>query len=202
MADVISKKKVLAVEGEDEGNFFEVLLEHMGITDCEIHPVGGKNQFKNKLPALVRMTGFSDVEVLAVIRDADENASAAFKNIRNILKKEGLKAPTRMNQFSSNTDKPIVGIFIMPGNSDTGMLEDLCLRTVEDHPAMRCVNSFIDCVLKLDKPPKNPSKARAQAFLAAMSDIANSVGIGAKKGFWDFDSKELSDLKSFIGNLR
>ena len=198
----ISKKKVLVVEGQDERNFFEALLEHMGITDYEIHSVDGKDKFKNVLPALVRTTGFSDVEVLAVIRDADEDADAAFKSIKNILKKEGLKPPTRMNKFSRTTDKPIVGIFIMPGNSDTGMLEDLCLRTVETHPAMICVNSFVDCVLKLNAPPRNLSKAKAQVFLAAMPEIVNSVGIGAKKRYWNFDSEELSDLKSFISNLR
>ena len=193
----ISKKKVLIVEGEDEVNFFTALLEHMRITGFEIHGIGGKDKFKSIFPALVRMPGFSDVEVLAVVRDADKDADAAFKSVRNILEREGLKPPIKMNQFS-NKSKPIVGIFIMPGNSDTGMLEDLCLKTVENHPAMKCVNSFIDCVSKLDNPPNNISKAKAQVFLAAMPKLVNSVGLGAKKRYWNFNSKELTNLKSFI----
>ncbi len=201
MAEAIHQRKILAVEGQDEVKFFEALLKYMRITDVEVHEVGGKNQFKDKLPALVRMRGFSDVEILAVIRDADEDANAAFESIRNILEKEGLESPTKMNQFSANTIKPIVGIFIMPGNSDTGMLEDLCLKTVKSHPAMKCVDLFIDCVLKLNNPPKNSSKAKAQAFLAAMPEIEKSVGIGARKGYWNFDSSELTKLKSFIKKL-
>lgn len=198
MAVTINKKKVIVVEGKNEIKFFEALLEYMEIADYEIYDVKGKNNFKNEIPALVRTTGFSDVEVFAVIRDADNDANSAFESIKNILKKQGLKPPTKMNQFSRATDKPIVGIYIMPGNSDTGMLEDLCLRTVEKHPAMICVNSFINCVKELNEPPRNLSKAKAQAFLAAMPEIVNSVGIGAKKGYWDFDSEKLNDLKSFL----
>ncbi|MFQ6120356.1 MAG: DUF3226 domain-containing protein [Methanosarcinales archaeon] len=200
MADIIRQKKVLAVEGKDEVNFFDALLKYVEITDIEIRDVGGKNQFKNKLPALVKTSGFSEVEVFAVVRDADEDANASFRSIKNILKKEGLKPPTQMNKFSDG--KPIVGIYIMPGNSDRGMLEDLCLRTVENHPAMECVSSFIDCVSRLENPPNNLAKAKAHAFLAAMPELANSVGIGAKKGYWDFDSDELTDLKSFLDYLR
>ena len=200
MAEIIRKKKVIAVEGRDEVNFFNALLKHERITDFEIRDVGGKQQFKNKLPALVRMSGFTDVEILAVVSDADNDANAAFESIRNILKKEKLKPPVQINQFSGGTPK--IGIFIMPGNSDAGMLEDLCLKTVENHPVMNCVNPFIDCISKLEKSPNNMAKSKAQAFLAAMPKLANSIGVGALKGYWDFDSEELTDLKSFIDNLR
>ena len=90
----------------------------------------------------------------------------------------------------------------MPGNSDAGMLEDLCLKTVENHPAMGCVQPFTSCISELEESPNNIVKAKAQAFLAAMPELANSVGVGAQKGYWNFKSEELTDLKSFIGNLR
>nr|MBC8183594.1 hypothetical protein [candidate division KSB1 bacterium] len=60
MLNVIRKKKVLAVEGDDEINFFDSLLKYLGISDIEIRKVGGKDQFKNKLPALVESSGFFD----------------------------------------------------------------------------------------------------------------------------------------------
>lgn len=200
MAEAIRQKKLIAVEGQDEVNFFEALLEHSRISDCEVRQVGGKRQFKDKLPALVRMSGFSEVEVLVVIRDADDDAEGAFRSIKNILKKEKLKPPVQVNQFSDGSPK--IGIFIMPGNSDTGMLEDLCLKTVEHHPAMHCVEPFMDCISELENPPNNIAKAKAQAFLAAMPKLVNSLGLGAQKGYWNFDSRELNDLKEFISNLR
>lgn len=197
----IREKKVLAVEGKDEVNFFDALLKHLGITDdVEVRDVGGKYQFKSKLPALVRTTGFSDVEVFVIIRDADTDANAAFESIRDILKGQDLEPPSQINQFSDGN--PRIGIFIMPGNSDTGMLEDLCLKTVEEQPAMECANVFIDCASGLGDPPQVMAKAKAQVFLAAMPEIANSVGVGAQKGYWNFNSNELDDLISFIDNLR
>ena len=201
MSMVIRKKKVLAVEGDDEINFFDSLLKYMGISDAEIYKVGGKNQFKNKLPALVNTTGFFDnVESFAVIRDANADANAAFTSIKNILQKQNLNPPSQMNKFVNNGLK--LGIFIMPGNSAEGMLEDLCLRTVQHHPKMSCINEFMDCILKFEEPPKNVAKAKAQSYLAAMPIIANSVGIGAQKGYWDFDSNELDELKLFLENLK
>jgi len=205
MADVIKEKKILAVEGRDEKEFFDALLKHLKVKGYEIHEVGGKDQFKDKMPALVRASGFSEVEVLAVIRDANGDAKATFQSITNVLKKleveeKNLTTPSKPNQFS--TGNPQIGIYVMPGDSPKGMLEDLCLKTVAKHPAMKCVNEFLDCVGKLKSKPKNLSKAKAQAFLAAMPKIVNSVGLGAKKKYWNFDSTELNKLKSFLSNLR
>ena len=89
----------------------------------------------------------------------------------------------------------------MPGDFKKGMLEDLCLRTVKDHPALKCAEAFIECALKLNYPPKNIAKAKAQAFLAVMPEIVSSVGIGAEKDYWDFGSDELKNLKIFLNDF-
>lgn len=130
----IKSKKVLAVEGKDDENFFDALLKHMNITDFEIHHVGGKDQFSKKLPALVKARNFfladgsSFVTHLAIIRDKDEDR--AFKSITNIVKKTELVPPAKPSEFSSGDPK--VGVFIMPGKTIDGtMLEDLCLKTLK-----------------------------------------------------------------------
>ena len=81
------------------------------------------------------------------------------------------------------------------------MIEDLCLKTVEKHPAMQCVNAFAECVSNLDNRPRNISKAKVQAYLAAQAEVAETIGRGAQKGYWDFDSPYLDELKSFLKNL-
>ena len=70
----IHKTKILVVEGKDEDKFFSALLNHMGIRGCQIIEIGGKGEFRNTLPALVKRSGFSSVSFLAIIRDADTNA--------------------------------------------------------------------------------------------------------------------------------
>lgn len=201
----IKSKKVLAVEGLDEENFFDSLLKHLNITDFDIHKVGGKNQFPKKLPALLKTPGFFApdksplVTHLAIVRDKDKDE--ALKSIINIVTDAGLTPPTKNAEFSDAAPK--VGIFIMPGETVEGtMLEDLCLKTVENYPAMKCVDEFASCVSAMEPKPKNISKAKAQTFLAAQPEIANSVGVGAQKGYWDFESPALDELKQFLSHLK
>lgn len=206
----ITKRGVLAVEGKDEINFFDRLLHHMGISDFQIEEVGGKDRFPQKFPDLLKMPGFYEpngspyVKNLAVIRDKDRDN--AFESIANIVRKAGLSPPGEHGAFSDG--RPRVGIFIMPGETIDGtMLEDLCLKTVQDHEAMPCVEQFASCVGALPSVPRNMAKAKAQVFkaqvfLAAQTDTVEAVGLAAQKGYWDFDSPALAELKSFLEHLR
>jgi len=206
----IKSKKVLVVEGKDEENFFNALLRHINITDFDIRDVGGKDQFSKKLPALLKTSGFflpdgsSRVTHLAIIRDKEEDK--AFESIANIIRKESLEPPDKHAGFSNDTPK--VGIFIMPGETVVGtMLEDLCLKTVENHKAMTCVNEYASCISALEPTPKNMPKAKvqvfkAQVFLAAQPEIVDSVGLGAQKKYWDFESSTLDELKKFLIKLK
>ena len=201
----IKSNKILAVEGSDEENFFGALLKHINIADCDIRKVGGKDQFKDKLPALKISRGFLNadgtpfVTHLAIIRD--ENGDDAFTSVVNILKKEGFTPPKKHGLHSNGNPK--IGIFIMPGTTIKGtMLEDLCLESVKDHPSMKCVNEFASCVCGLETRPKSLSKAKAQTFLATQPDIVNSVGLGAQKNYWDFDSPTLDELKKFLSHFK
>ncbi len=198
-------KKIIAVEGPDDDNFFDALLRRMNIKDYDIRFVGGKDEFKNKLPALKNVSGFFNangspfVTHLAIIRDG--NGDNAFESVTNIIKKEGFTPPKKHALFSNGNPK--IGIFIMPGTTVKGtMLEDLCLKTVEKNPEMKCVNEFASCVSAMEPKPKNMSKAKAQTFLAAQPEIANSVGVGAQKGYWNFESTVLEELKQFRNNFK
>jgi hypothetical protein len=201
----ITSKKVLAVEGQDEKNFLDKLLKYLGFNDFQIEDVGGKDNFPDKFPNLLKTSGFSHadgsplVTHLVIIRDKEDDN--AFESISNIVVKAGLKPPNKHSTFSDSNPK--VGIFIMPGAEVQGtMLEDLCLKTVENQPAMKCVNEFVSCASALDTKPKNLSKAKAQTFLAAQPEIVNSVGVGAQKGYWDFESPALDELKQFLSHLK
>jgi hypothetical protein len=201
----IGAKKILAVEGRDEVSFFEELISHLGVKDVQIEDVGGKDQFSKRLPALLKTPGFfgpdnvSIVTHLAVVRDKDEDN--AFASIVNVIRSANLKPPTKQGRFSDS--KPKVGVFIMPGQNIKGtMLEDLCLKTVERHALMGCVDEFISCACLLEDKPKNLSKAKVHAFLAGQPEIVNSVGLAAKKRYWDFESRALNELKAFLETLK
>ncbi len=200
----ITLRNVLAVEGEDEKSFFSSLFEHMQMAVPDIRPVGGKDKFPRKIPALKATTGFDGVTQLGIVRDRE--GDNALASIQNILRMHGLEPPVHHGEFSAG--HPKVGLFILPGQTIEGtMLEDLCLKTVEDHSAMQCVNDFSSCVASLETAPKNISKAKvqvfkAQTFLAAQPRIVDSVGLGAQKRYWDFDSPCLAELKEFLDHFR
>jgi len=206
----ITKRNVLVVEGEDERRFFDGLFRHIAITEVQIEVVGGKNQFKDQLPALLNMPGFYMpdgaplVGCVAIVRDRDKDD--AFVSIANIVRKAGLTPPLSPGRFSD--EEPRVGIFIMPGDTIEGtMLEDLCLKTVENSGAMDCVEKFAACISALPDPPKNMSKAKVQVFkahvfLATQSQTVDSMGLGAQKGYWDLDSPCLGELKGFLNQMR
>jgi len=199
----ITKKRLLAVEGKDEVSFFNELFKHMGMEDIvDVQEVGGKDQFKKKIPALKTIPGYSNLEAIAIIRDADESVENTFKSVGGVLKESGLQTPKNPGEFSQGTPK--VGVYIMPDNKNSGALETLCLRTVKDKKEMDCVKQFIDYANRLENPPKEKDidKAKVQAFLAIMPKVPDMLGIGSQKGYWDFDSPQLTPLREFLSELK
>ncbi|OZS78463.1 hypothetical protein CF394_06820 [Tetzosporium hominis] len=200
----ILKSKLILVEGNDEVNFFEALIKSKGISDdLQIINIEGISNLKTKLAALVKVTGFSEnVESVAIVRDADENFDSAFQSVCGILKSIDLPYPTMPNNYSIDGDIK-VGVFIMPGDPNFGaMLEDLCIVTQQDNVVMECVDNFFSCLeTKSIETPKNISKARCQVYLGAMPNIVSSVGVGAKKGYWNFEHPAMDILTNFISDL-
>ena len=92
----------------------------------------------------------------------------------------------------------------MSNNADLGILEDLCLESVWEEPIFACVDRYMECCLLAlpeNERPRNPSKARVHTYLAARKEIANSLGVGAQKGYWDFDHVCFEDIKQFLRKL-
>lgn len=199
----ITKTKLLLVEGKDEVNFFQALLRKKNkFNEVQIIEVGGKEKFKQELPAVLLMRGFTEnVNSIAIVRDADTDYQAAFQSAKALVEKHGLVSPNTPGTFKISEEMK-TGIYIMPGDSENGMLEDLCLRTQIDHPLMQCVETFFQCVAgKEVAQPKNLAKAKSLAFLSVMPEISNSVGLAAQKGYWELDHDALTTLNQFIEDL-
>ena len=199
----IEKTKLLLVEGKDEIYFFDALLEHINIKDIQLIEVKGKNNFKNEFPILLKSPKFDDVLSYGIIQDADKNANNTFQSVVTLLSKHNQPIPKEHGEFKSN-EIVKTGVFIMPDNQNKGMLEDLCLKTVSNHPNIECVNQYLDCLknnkslsIKNSKYPKNLSKAKVHTFLAGMEKYTSSLGVAAKKGYFNLDSKYLKDIIHF-----
>jgi hypothetical protein len=217
---------VVLVEGTDDVQFFSALIQHTrpGSSESDVGSGGyglqlqapggkrkfmhvrvggidvvevGKDEFGAMLNALVSNKALRKVGSIGVVRDADRSASKAFEDVRRALGQAGLAAPKfRMRPAGRS---PRVTVMIMPGSAHKGCLEDLCLRSVEAEPLMSCVRDFIACAERSTKsPPRNLSKAKVQAYLAAMEHDNLRLGFATKKGIWPLDRKAFDQVKRFL----
>lgn len=165
----ITKPKLLLVEGKDEKIFFSQMINHLGLKDIELWEVGGKDNFGTRLQILIRGPGHENLLSVGIVRDADENPNGAFDSICSALNANELPVP--LAPLQSIGDSPRIMVMILPGKGNKGMLEDLCLASIAEDPAMNCVEEYFRCLEEQIDPevfPSNPAKARVRAFLSAM----------------------------------
>ena len=196
----IEKPKLLLVEGIDEVRLFGALAKDIGSEDVQIRPYQGKGNIRRFLRVLPQVPGYSDLESIAVTRDADKNGDKAAKKVRDALGAAGLPVPDSPLE-SANDGRIEVRYLIIPPNSKTGALEDVCLASVDEDPAMVCVESYFGCIeqSELDGPrEKWMSKAKVHAFLSSREDPALRLGEAAERGLWSFDAPAFDPLKSVL----
>lgn len=212
---------LLLAEGADEKEFLAALLKYIDIHDVQVEEMGGKDQFPGLFATLMatQKLAMSQLQTYAIIRDAEGNADDTFKSLCHHLRAAVQPFPAVPGQYTARKPAPgpRVGIFLMPDNGSPGMLEDLCLKAVQDHPAMPCVREYIACLRTALPPrsnpelpikpgerffPKNVAKAEVQTYLAAMHDNVIRLGHGAARQYFNFGSPVYDELKRFLEVLR
>lgn len=202
----INSQKIILVEGKDDQCFLIKLLQFLKIEDFQIINFEGKAKFNTEegFEAFLNMPGYEKVKCISVVCDADEDVHATFQSIVNVIKKYGISVPYKPGEFIEKNGMK-VGVFIMPDCEHAGMLEDLCLESVQEKPEMECVKKYLDCVdskVSPENKPKNRSKAKVQVFLAGQKEIANCIEIGARKNYWNLNHNCMEKIKNFLENLR
>ncbi|MBF0610774.1 MAG: hypothetical protein HQL55_06585 [Magnetococcales bacterium] len=191
--------KLLLVEGMDEVNFFACLLSHMAMLDVQVIQLAGKDHFHRRFPLILNSKHFHQVRAYAILRDADQDPDNAFKSVAHLLRKYGQPTPAQAGGIQDASGLR-TGIYILPGDRQSGMLENLVLEAAAIPEARECVEIFMGCVTRLpvELQPHNKAKSKAKAYLAAMQEDVPSVGIASQKGYWNLDHPTLSPLKQFL----
>ena len=196
----IEKPKLLLVEGIDEVRLFGALAKDIGAEGVQIRAYQGKNNLRRFLGVLPQVYGYSDLESIAVARDADEDGDSAAQSVRDALAAAAFPVPNSPLE-SADDGRIAVRYLIIPPNGDAGALEDVCLASVAEDPAMVCVESYFDCVERsaLDGPRTAwMSKAKVHAFLSSREDPALRLGEAAERGVWRFDAPSFGALKDIL----
>lgn len=196
----IESSTQLLVEGNDQRNFFEAMRDHLQLPGVQIWDFGGINDLHRFLAGFAARRDFSAVRRLGVIRDAERSADSAFRSVQSSLKKVGLPVPNRPRKTTPG--KPAVAVLLLPEGQQSGMLETVLCETFAGTPADRCIDELLVCLRTSGaKPPKHPEKARARLWLATREEPHLSVGVAAKRGYWDLNHRVLAGVRDFLSVL-
>lgn len=190
----------LLVEGKDQKHFFEAFLERLSFGNVQVQDFGGVKDLRSFLSILVKRSEFREiVQSVGVVRDAEDSAQAAFQSVQDSLKNAGLSVPKRSEERAGCG--PAVTVLILPDNDHPGMLETLLCRSFAETEENRCIDGFFQCVKALDISIEPSDKARAHAYLATKSDPRVSVGVAAKKDYWDLEHDAFGNVRCFLRKL-
>jgi len=169
----ITEPRLLLVEGNDEVKLFSRLIEFSGLYGFDVREVGGVTRFRPNLRVLSSFSGHENLRTLGVVRDADNDAGAAFQSVRDALWDAGLPVPDKpLETVGTN---PRVSVMILPVGKDSGMLEDVCLASVAEDPALECVEDYFKCLKdRFRELPANPAKSAVRAFLVSREVLEDS----------------------------
>lgn len=197
----INSRIQLLVEGNDQRNFFEAFIDHLSLADIQIQNFGGVNELHGFLLALASAPGFrGTVQSVGIVRDAESSAEGAFQSVRSSLRNARLPVPSRPEDRTDGS--PAVTVLILPGNNRPGMLETLLCQSFTGTPEEACINAFFGCVEDASGVPlQRPHKARARAYLATKPEPHLSVGVAAKRDYWDLNHPVFDQLRQFLRAL-
>ena len=180
----------------------EAILARLNPSVVEIKDFGGNENLRNFLMAFWSMPrARTAVNSIGIIRDAESDAQAAFASAQGAVRDLGLVPPESPLQVTDGSPK--VGILILPPERPKGILENLCLDSVKDDPAMPCVQEYLECLQ--EKIPHWPSgnlkKAHVHAFLASRPEPGMKLGEGARLGYWNWNHTAFRPIERFIRDL-
>ena len=205
----IEREYVLVVEGIDDMRFFEGLLKRSNDIDFDINNIqiittNGKSGFPGKIQWVSRPDRMKKITRIGFVRDADEHpAYSAFQSVCSHLKTNGFPVPKTMSEVTEG--HPQCGIFIMPDNESGGMLESLCLESIQNQVVLvEAIDQYMRGVEKNDAEmygKLNQPKSRILTYLAGRHPYSNTVGPGAEKKHFDFSRTCFSRVKHFLNRL-
>ncbi|MGK7928737.1 MAG: DUF3226 domain-containing protein [Spirulina sp.] len=193
----IVKPKLLIGEGVEDRRFLKAFLRHLNITDIQVEAYSGKNNLSKYLKTLKLIPGFSRLTVLAITRDADDNVESSWDSICSSLRNNKFAVPAKIGEKIEG--EPTIVAFLFPDGRRTGMLEDLCLDSLQDDPVMPCIDEYFKCVKNCtSRQSENMAKAQMHAWLSSLSKPDKRLAEASEAGDFNWNSPAFDRLKRFL----
>lgn len=196
----------LLVEGRDDQHVIMALLMHHDFP--QVFDVEDKRGVDNLLATFPVQIKGSNIETCGIVLDADIDATSRWNTIRASIERLGYRdCPDRIPHGGlvlSAEDLPRFGVWIMPDNVASGMLEDFVSFLVpEDDPLWSyCCDTISAMPAEMTAFKSiHMSKARIHTWLAWQADPGTPLGQAITKKYLRADSETAKTFIAWLHSL-
>lgn len=203
--------RILLPEGMDDHFVVIHVLQAHGIgvnpnnRPVDVKKMNGVEDLLEALPVIIK-TG---PQMLGVVLDADSDIIARWRSIEAILTKSGYEqvpsSPDKLGTIITEAGKPTIGIWIMPDNDSSGMLEHFISFLVpKNDPLWAEATSIVNSLVKSGRnkfPINHTMKATLRTWLAWQKDPGTSYADAITKKYLDHNCKEGLEFFDWLKRL-
>lgn len=198
--------RVLLVEGNDDRHVILSLLQYYGLPEnFSVHPSGGIDRLLETLPVQLKGSG---VERVGVIVDADQEMARRWQSIKAIASKLGYEYfpddPETSGTVIVSEERPHIGVWLMPNNVLSGVLEDFIRFLVPEGDVL--LTRASDVVAAIPEHDvrfrqQDRSKALVHTWLAWQQSPGTPMGLAITKRYLEADAPAARGLIDWLRRL-
>lgn len=192
----MDKEKILFVEGPNDREIIYRIENEYSLRDiCVVKPCDSVDEAKSKFELYINENA-SKVQAVGLVIDADQDFEARWNSLKNMLNMtsnydvpQELPVDGLVLYSKKGVRCPKVGLWIMPNNHDSGMIEDFLLSQIDrDKSLMHYIDDVL-LTLKQNGMQKfkdvHLSKAKAHTFLAWQDTPGCSLAIAIEHNYFN-----------------
>lgn len=197
--------KKLLVEGNDDQHVVWALCdrftipENFDVVDCE-----GIGNLISQIPVRMKQSG---IESIGIVIDADSDITSRWNKISGLLNSLGYQVPVVLpeNGLIINHNDISIGLWIMPNNSLSGMIEDFVRFLVPDNDELlKFAQGSLDAIENGGLNKYNPihkSKALIHTWLSWQEDPGTPMGASITKRYLTTDAVVCNTFVDWLNRL-
>ncbi|MDQ2731194.1 MAG: hypothetical protein M3Y56_06010 [Armatimonadota bacterium] len=204
----MAAKKILLVEGPDDKHVMMHLCGNRELILDKIDDLGGVDELLEDFPVRLKE---SEIESLGVIIDADSDLTGRWRGLQDRLTNAGyLTVPDDPTPTGTivlpppRTLLPRAGVWIMPNNQATGMLEDFLRFLVPQESLLfKHVQSSVTMIPEGERrfSELTEPKAIIHTWLAWQEEPGRPYGTAIKAKYLDLNVPEVDVLVTWLVEL-
>jgi hypothetical protein len=203
-------KRTLLVEGPDDEHVLKHICGNRGILHLDaVTPLGSVDSLLESVP--VRLKASEDGDIVGVVIDADTDLAARWQSLTARLRRAGYVAVPgnpavdgTIIEPPDGTLLPRVGIWVMPDNQTTGILEDFLRFLVPSGSALfGHVTASVAAIPEGERRFSQLAEPKAliHTWLAWQEDPGKPMGIAITARYLDPHVAQADALVSWLKRL-